>query len=144
MNLNKVKLTRDAVQKLYRIHGSKEIHYNTIKDTALEFTINIALSTSCKFVGLMESTRRGFTKFKRAPIETDYVKIYEHSLSMSRAGYIRKKEKIRKLTEQNTPPHLPVETSANVKPITDEYCIEFLKKKGYRILKPIQPQYEEL
>lgn len=136
LQINKI---RSILAMVWQKKGLTEFHYSDMDEIIRKHKGGLALSTSCVAVGLMVRPRKGYLNFCRKPTEADAVKIYEHFLTAVRAAYF-KKHQSEILTKKEEVKY----NSREIKVIDEQYCIDYLKSKGYKIMKPIQPQYEEI
>lgn len=139
--LKQIGKIKSIMMILWAKKGMFEFHYSDMSEIIKKHKGGQALSTSCVNVGLMIRPRKGYLKFCRKPNEQDGVNAYYDSLRLVRAAYFKSKEaKVKIQTQQ-------AEMKDQLKPkiqLDEDYCIKYLKERGYKILRPIQPQFEEM
>jgi hypothetical protein len=141
--LKQVNKIRSILTMLWAKKGMTEFHYTDATEIISKHHGGLAWTTSFVNIGLMAKTRKGHYVFCRKPNEADAVKTYEDSIKMIRKRAIIKDEIIAELRRKAEEVKSEQEKS-ELKIIDEQYCIDYLKAKGYKIMKPIQPQYEEI
>lgn len=124
--------------ELYETCGFKPIHYIHQRNMLSKYKCSFSTFSLATKLGITEQVKRGYIGFTKVPTKDDADKIYNEHLKCAKEGTIRskhKKEKQGKFTSNTI--NFPTT-------ISTEDAVKHLKSLGYKIMKPIQPQYEEI
>ena len=131
-----------VIKIMFDKFGYHYVSYEHFRDVCRDYRVGRSMPTYMVKAGILEKNLKGRIKFKDNPdfkkasimvkkVMSDYAKKYNE-----KKNSLDKKVDVIPLVHSNNLP--------NKRQIDEQYCIDYLKAKGYKIMKPIQPQYEEI
>jgi hypothetical protein len=124
---------------LFQEYNKQPIQTNLITKLLKEHHLDIAFITHMTRAGLITKLQRGLCCFKHSPSPYWIRKIFECKKEARFLYYKNKKES--KKNKSVIPINSIIDVNTNDEIVK---AISLLKLNGYKVLKPIQPQYEEI
>jgi len=131
-----------VIKIMFDKFGYHYISYEHFRDVCRDYRVGRSMPTYMIKAGVLEKNLRGRIKFKDNP---DFKKA-AIAVKQVMSDYSKKRIAKKKLLagKVDVRPIVNSDNLPNKRQIDEQYCINYLKAKGYKILKPIQPQYEEI
>lgn len=123
---------------LYEQFKTTPFHYVEFEKKCNEYRLIKSVSTGIVRTGLGVKVSKGYYALRNKPVENDGNILYDKLRSMAEASTSARLRK-----RQNQIPLKLETTEVNRVELNDEYCIEYLKKKGYKVMKAVT-EYKEL
>tara|TARA_R110000868_G_scaffold290022_1_gene550268 strand:- start:16836 stop:17324 length:489 start_codon:yes stop_codon:yes gene_type:complete len=154
--------TYNALVELWETYGNKEIHFSEQVDIFTKHRVSRTLSTVLVAIGCAIRPERGYLQLTVAPSLAMVDKISDYQIAYCKKINSDRRERIKqektrarqgalppmvdpmagRPTPNNAFPSMPNPSPYNN--TTEMQAISLLKSLGYKIMKPVAPQFEEL
>jgi hypothetical protein len=138
-------LVLSVLNTLWDANNKHPFKISIINAKLSELKIDRALSSHMVNCGYLKKLQRGVCRFKYKPSKLWVEKIFIERYEQRELYYSQKKTKSIDLPSSNNDlNHTENDSYEQLEPNNIEHSILLLKSLGYRILKPIEPQYIEI
>ena len=150
--------TYNALVELWETYGNKEIHFSEQVDIFTKHRVSRTLSTVLVALGCAVRPERGYLQLTVAPSLAMVDKIGEYQVAYCKKINSDRRARLKQekaASKQLTLPAMitplkainPFGAQASPSPYnntTEMQAVNLLKSLGYKIMKPVAPQFEEL